>query len=265
MSIGGEALRSISPQQRHELLARLRRSAEPAATAPAPRIARRAPGSQPLPLSAGQAGLWFLNRSEGGANYNEFIALRIDGLLDVAALCRALSELVHRHEALRTVFPEIDGTPVQTIVTGHSFAPDIIELEGLAEADIEREIAARVDAEARRPFDLCYATAFRAILLRFAPARHVLMLSMHHIICDRWSADILARELAVCFAAFAAGASLSASRAAVASSPTLRRGSMRASPPMPSTVNSRTGASGWPTHRLRSTLPTGGRRIERRP
>ena len=206
MSIGGEALRSISPQQRHELLARLRRSAEPAATAPAPRIARRAPGSQPLPLSAGQAGLWFLNRSEGGANYNEFIALRIDGLLDVAALCRALSELVHRHEALRTVFPEIDGTPVQTIVTGHSFAPDIIELEGLAEADIEREIAARVDAEARRPFDLCYATAFRAILLRFAPARHVLMLSMHHIICDRWSADILARELAVCFAAFAAGA-----------------------------------------------------------
>src|SRR5262249_31759940 len=86
-----------------------------------------------------------------------------------------------------------------------SSAPEIIDLSSISESEIEQEVMKRVDAEARRPFDLIRGPVFRAILLRFAPTHHVLMLSMHHIVCDRWSADVLARELAACFAAFVAG------------------------------------------------------------
>ena len=100
--------------------------------------------SRTVPLSAGQAGLWFLNRIEGGSQLQRIHCAPHRRKLDVAALCRSLSELVRRHEALRTVFPEIDGSPVQTDVTGHSFTPDIIELEALPTADIEqRDCGAR--------------------------------------------------------------------------------------------------------------------------
>ena len=89
------------------------------------------------------------------------MAFRIDGPLDTVAFGRALSELVRRHEALRTTFPEIDGAPVQTIAAEVSFAPEIIDLEGVGAFAIEDELAARLDAEARRPFDLVNGPLFR--------------------------------------------------------------------------------------------------------
>ena len=162
--------------------------------------------------------MWFLDRIGGGSTYNEFIAFRIDGPLDTVALGRALCELVRRHEALRTTFPEIDGAPVQTIAAEVSFAPEIIDLEGVGALAIEDELAARLDAEARRPFDLVNGPLFRAILLRVTHSRHVLMLSLHHIICDRWSADVLARELTAIFAAYTVGGEF-----ITRSSPSVRR------------------------------------------
>ncbi len=160
----------------------------------------------PLPVSFAQERLWFLDRlAPGTATYNMPAALRLTGTLDVAALERALGEVVRRHEALRTTFAEADGTPVQIVSPFAGFALATEDLSALPED--AREAAARQRAidEAGRPFDLAAGPLFRAVLLRMADDAHVLLLTLHHIVGDGWSLGVLHRELAALYAAFAAG------------------------------------------------------------
>ena len=85
------------------------------------------------PASLAQEGLWFLDRMEGaGAAYNFPVALRLRGALDVAALERALGEIVRRHETLRTTLAEHDGAPVQVIAPVQGFA---LAVEDASEAE----------------------------------------------------------------------------------------------------------------------------------
>jgi len=161
-----------------------------------------------LPLSFAQQRLWFLDRLQpGGAAYNMPGAAELVGPLDVEALAAALSEVVRRHEALRTRFVVHGGHPVQLVDPP---APpvletvlEIVDLSGLATAD--GEAAARMDAEAARPFDLSRGPLLRAALLRLAPERHRLLLTLHHMVADGWSLGILLDELAALYGAFAAG------------------------------------------------------------
>ncbi|MBV9110009.1 MAG: amino acid adenylation domain-containing protein, partial [Gemmatimonadetes bacterium] len=153
----------------------------------------------PLPLSFAQERLWFLDRLQpGSAFYNSPVALRLGGALDVAALERAIGQVVRRHESLRTVFAEVDGAPVQVIAP---FAGFTLEVEDVAPGDAARRAA----EEAVRPFDLAAGPLFRARLLRVAPEDHVLSIGMHHVVTDGWSQGILLRELAALYASFAAG------------------------------------------------------------
>ncbi|HEU4558162.1 MAG TPA: amino acid adenylation domain-containing protein, partial [Longimicrobium sp.] len=159
-----------------------------------------------LPLSFAQERLWFLDRLEpGSATYNIPVALRLGGTLDEAALERALGEIVRRHEALRTVFAEVDGWPVQVITPFGGFALPVEELSGLGDADREVEVGRRAGEEARRAFDLSAGPLFRAALLRLGAQEHVLLLSMHHIVSDGWSMGVLFRELSALYAAFREG------------------------------------------------------------
>ncbi|HZG42966.1 MAG TPA: amino acid adenylation domain-containing protein, partial [Longimicrobium sp.] len=159
-----------------------------------------------LPLSFAQERLWFIDRMEpGSAAYNVPVALRLGGALDEAALERSLGEIVRRHEALRTVFAEVDGSPVQVVAPFGGFALPVEDLSGLNEADREAAVRRRVGEEALRAFDLAAGPLFRAVLLRLGGEEHVLLLSMHHIVSDGWSMGVLQRELGALYAAYREG------------------------------------------------------------
>ncbi|HEY4575363.1 MAG TPA: amino acid adenylation domain-containing protein, partial [Thermoanaerobaculia bacterium] len=161
-----------------------------------PRI-EPAPRGGPLPLSFAQRRLWFLDQlSPGSAVYNLPAPLRLEGRLEPAALAAALRELVGRHESLRTTFPSVDGEPCQAIAPPAPFPLPEIDLAGLPEPARSAEASSLTVRESLRPFDLGSGSLFRAALLKLTEEHHVLLLSMHHIVSDGWSIEILLRELA---------------------------------------------------------------------
>ncbi|HST61606.1 MAG TPA: amino acid adenylation domain-containing protein, partial [Longimicrobium sp.] len=141
----------------------------------------------------------------GSTTYNLPVAWRLGGALDAAALERALGEIVRRHEALRTTFTEVDGTPVQVIAPFGGFALPVEDLSGLSEADREAAVRRRTGEEAGWAFDLTAGPLFRAALLRAGEEDHVLLLSMHHIVSDGWSMGVLFRELSALYGAYREG------------------------------------------------------------
>ncbi|WLQ39044.1 amino acid adenylation domain-containing protein [Streptomyces laculatispora] len=144
-----------------------------------------------LPLSYAQQRLWFLHRLEGpSATYNIPFAVRIDGPLDTDALHRALSDVVRRHAALRTVFPEHDHGPYQ-----HITAPDDVHLPLAPEAIDEDKSADRIRAAVAEPIDIEHRLPLRATLLRLADDAHILVLVIHHIAADGSSLAPLAHDL----------------------------------------------------------------------
>jgi amino acid adenylation domain-containing protein len=158
------------------------------------------------PLSFAQERLWFLEQLEpGSATYNMSVARHLGGALDEAVLERALGEVVRRHEALRTVFREVDGSPVQVIAPFGGFTLPVEDLSGLGEAEREGEASRRAMDEARLPFDLAAGPLFRAALLRLGEEDHLLLLSMHHIVSDGWSIGVLLREIWTLYEAYRQG------------------------------------------------------------
>ncbi|MDQ0791844.1 non-ribosomal peptide synthetase [Streptomyces sp. B1I3] len=150
-----------------------------------------------LPLSYAQQRLWFLHRLEGpSATYNIPFALRIDGPLDTDALRQALRDVVTRHAALRTVFPERDGRPHQ-----HITAPDDVRLPFTLEAVEEDGLTARIEAAAKTAIDIEHRLPLRATLLRPAVDAHVLVLVIHHIAADGSSLSTLAHDLGAAYRA----------------------------------------------------------------
>ncbi|MER5774144.1 amino acid adenylation domain-containing protein [Streptomyces sp. NPDC002039] len=156
-----------------------------------------------LPLSFAQQRLWFLNRLQGpSATYNIPLAVRLTGELDTGALRAALGDVVTRHEALRTVFTELDGVPCQRVLDGADAVPRLITAEPAA-----GELDAAVTAAAGHVFDLTRDVPVRAWLFAAGPARHVLVLVVHHIAADGWSMRPLWRDLSTAYAARRAGGS----------------------------------------------------------
>jgi amino acid adenylation domain-containing protein len=155
------------------------------------------------PLSRLQECLWLLDDvAPGPSAYHISSATRLRGALDVAALERALSELVARHEALRTTFEDKGGSVTQII---HPPAPVRLERRDLARvpaADRERIAAEQIRREASVSFDLRRGPVFRAKLLVLGPTEHVLLLTTHRIVSDGRSEGILARELGRLYDAF---------------------------------------------------------------
>ncbi len=160
------------------------------------------------PLSAGQRQIWFLDRlAPGNTLYNNTVALRLRGHLDTDALTRALAEIVRRHEALRTVFHEEDGIPFQVVLPYLALDVPVIDLSHLPAGEREAEALRLATAEARRPFDLVHGPLLRFLLIRLAPDDDVAVLTVHHIVSDGWSFEVMSRELMLLYEAFIAGRS----------------------------------------------------------
>ncbi|NTX61539.1 non-ribosomal peptide synthase/polyketide synthase [Myxococcus sp. CA051A] len=157
----------------------------------------------PPPLSFAQRRMWFLSRLDpSGFAYNAPFFARLKGCLDVSTLERALTEVVRRHEALRTTFTEVEGEPVQCIAPD---APVSLAVERLEGPEREHEARRLAEEEARRPFDLGAGPMLRARLLRLEEEEHVLLLTLHHISCDGWSLSLLERDLRELYGAFLEG------------------------------------------------------------
>jgi hypothetical protein len=167
---------------------------------------RPAPPGSDLPLSFSQQRLWFLDQMEpGNALYNESEAVRLLGPLDVPALERALGEIVRRHEVLRANFPAVDGHPRQIIAPAYFLDLPITDLSELPEAQREDEIRRLIKAEAQRPFDLWKDRLMRVRLLRLGADEHLLIITMHHIVTDRWSIGVLVHEVGLLYQPFVSG------------------------------------------------------------
>jgi amino acid adenylation domain-containing protein len=159
-----------------------------------------------FPLSFAQRRLWFLHQmNPASAAYNMPVAFRMSGPLDAAALGWALSEIVRRHEILRTTFEVLDEEPVQLIAAPHDLTPTLTDLSALPVSEREGEAERLAREEVRRPFDLARGPLLRAALVRLAADEHVLLLTLHHIVSDGWSQGVLVRELGALYEARAAG------------------------------------------------------------
>ncbi|MFR9755323.1 amino acid adenylation domain-containing protein [Streptomyces sp. TR06-5] len=192
----------VTPWQARDSLPHLdalrRRYQEP--TRPrAPRPAGEVPRDAGRALTFAQQRLWFLDRMHPGRTaYHECSAVRLEGPLDVAALRTALGRAVERHPALRSVFREVDGEPRRIVLDQPHDGPELLDARGEEESEaLDRAVA----EEYARPFDLARGPLLRTRLLRCAPDRHVLLLTVHHIVFDSVSAEILTADLGELYAA----------------------------------------------------------------
>ncbi|MBF0287235.1 MAG: amino acid adenylation domain-containing protein [SAR324 cluster bacterium] len=157
-------------------------------------------------LSYAQRRLWLSHQlEENPIAYNVADAMLLEGDLDTEALYKALKTLVERHESLRTTFLNIAGEPRQKIHQSLDLKMDEIDLT--EEKDVFQLAEEIVQKEGHRLFDLAAGPLVRVNLLMLKPALHVLVISLHHIICDGWSIEILIRELGVLYQAFHRGES----------------------------------------------------------
>jgi nonribosomal peptide synthetase DhbF len=143
-----------------------------------------------IPVSPGQHRLWLLDRFEHtGWTYNIVVQARMAGRLDIAALDAAVSDVMARHEALRTSFPEVDGTPHQRI------APAESGHRRLHVVEVRDGGLSALEDSGRHVFDLTREVPFRAVLCEVADEEWVLQLVLHHIVVDGWSVRPLMRDL----------------------------------------------------------------------
>ncbi|WP_283134521.1 non-ribosomal peptide synthetase [Rhizohabitans arisaemae] len=190
---------ALSAEARAELTARLRGAAHPRPAA----AGHEAPRAEPIPrhdgpdspLSPTQERFWLHQRLfPGDASVNVFIAVRLRGPLDTAALRHSCAELLRRHEVLRSVFAEVDGVPRQ--LRTHPAPLELPRADLTAEPRPEAALERLAEEEAGRPFDLAAEPPCRVKLAALGADHHVLLLTLHHIATDGWSNTVLLEELA---------------------------------------------------------------------
>ncbi|OOG41449.1 non-ribosomal peptide synthetase [Rhodanobacter sp. C05] len=170
-----------------------------------PRIERVARDA-PIPLTFAQQRLWFLDQFQPGVPaYNVCDADVLVREIDVPALRRAATELVRRHELLRTSFPSVEGVPVQHIAAPYEFPLAFTDLSGMPVSQRDTEARRLAAEEGRRPFDLAHGPLLRLGVIKLEQKRYMWLLSIHHIVSDDWSKKLLGRELEVLYDAFANG------------------------------------------------------------
>ncbi len=179
-------------------------AAQRTAAGPAPMVT--GPRPEPPPLSHTQESMWFLDELKMlGPAYNVRTVLRVHGEVDIAALRSALDEVVRRHEILRTRFDSVDGAGVQIVMPAEKARFDLVDLTVFDAQARQGKADELVRAHARTEFDLRGECSFVVQLLRLAPAEHLMVINVHHILFDGSSLDILLGELSTLYAAYRRG------------------------------------------------------------
>lgn len=189
-------------------------------TAPLTTVSRQ----EPLPLSFSQERQWFLDQFEpGSSTYNVPALYHLTGPLDTDALVQSFNTLITRHESLRTNFIAAAGRPSQIIhpqrtlalstpaqsQNGHTPPGDNLfyDLSAVPAPQQQTQAQQLIENQVQRPFNLAEGPLMRVTLLRLAEDHHLLAISMHHIITDGWSLNVLIRELTTVYQAVVAGQS----------------------------------------------------------
>jgi amino acid adenylation domain-containing protein len=157
-----------------------------------------------LPLSFAQERIWFLSQLDPESPfYNVHLAIRITGPLNLVALEQSFSEIVRRHEILRTTCSEIDGKPALTVVPALTLTLPLVDLRQLPKGRREAEVVHLATAEAREPINLSKGPLLRVKLLLLNRQENVLLLTTHHFVSDGVSMRVLLmRELTLLYKAF---------------------------------------------------------------
>jgi hypothetical protein len=142
----------------------------------------------------------------GRATYNNPAAIRLTGDLSVVALEQSLSEIVRRHEALRTHVTTIGEQAVQVVTPAESLTLPVIDLEGLPASEREAHALLLIQSAARLPFNLATGPLFRVHLWRLEEHEHIVLVVMHHIVSDGWSIGVLIQEVTELYEHFSGGA-----------------------------------------------------------
>ena len=163
-------------------------------------------GRREAPQSFAQQRLWFLAKlAPDSPLYSTQAILPIRGAPDLSALERALAELGRRHELLRTTFGDRDGEPIQLVASPEPVRLSVVDWRSLPASRHTAELQQLRRTETAQPFDLASGPLIRFKLVRLGPQRQLLILTMHHIITDGWSMNVLRREVRELYEAFRAG------------------------------------------------------------
>ncbi|MHC0062934.1 amino acid adenylation domain-containing protein [Nostoc sp. UIC 10890] len=194
-------LESLSPDKRELVLQKLKKQQQsPLFTS----VSRE----QPLPLSFAQQRLWFLDQLEGeNCVYNVPFFWQIKGFLNITALEQAIRAIVQRHEVLRTSFSIVDESPIQVIHPHLQLTMQVLDWRQLTEENQLSRATQLATKELQQPFDLSNPPLLRVKLLQLNDQSYLLLLVIHHIVCDGWSMEIFRRELFSLYASFSAGES----------------------------------------------------------
>ncbi|MEW6738183.1 MAG: condensation domain-containing protein, partial [Acidobacteriota bacterium] len=159
-----------------------------------------------FPVSFAQQRLWLIDQLEvNNTAYNIPVVVRLDGSLNVIAFKQSIDEIVRRHEVLRTTFTTIDGQPAQVVAPSLNLTLPIVDLRDLPYTDREVQAHQLAIKEMQTPFNLSEGPLLRVTLLYLHEKEQVVLFTMHHIISDGWSMDLLIHEVVVIYRAFLDG------------------------------------------------------------
>jgi amino acid adenylation domain-containing protein/non-ribosomal peptide synthase protein (TIGR01720 family) len=160
--------------------------------------------AQKLPLSFQQQRLWFLDQLEPGSSvYNVPVALRIKGALNLGAAGQSLNAIIQRHEILRTNFANVDGQATLVFRNELKINLKLADLSALPAADQEARAVEIIAQAAQQPFNLTTDPLIRALVVQLEETNFIILLTLHHIVVDGWSAGIITREFAHYYHTFA--------------------------------------------------------------
>jgi amino acid adenylation domain-containing protein/non-ribosomal peptide synthase protein (TIGR01720 family)/FkbM family methyltransferase len=163
----------------------------------------KAPRDGDIPLSFPQERLWFLqNLDPDSASYFVPRVLRIKGQLKIDLFERTFTEIIRRHEILRTGFMTREGKPVQQVREPYDFKIPVIDLSGLEDVQQAPCVENWLGEEGRRPFDFEKGPMLRVTLLKLKETEHIFVLTEHHLIHDGWTQGVLLKEFITIFSAY---------------------------------------------------------------